>query len=300
MAVQQDMGDLWRDHRSLQEAHNAAVSIVERSVNELLQVSAAARLRRLQESSTRVHVSIEGCHAAINDVRGSVDANRLRLGGYIHNVSSSLDHLGQRVGAVARQGATITKACERIAQKMADIRRVTAPPEHVTTLQRVVTGLEPKVGPLEGQYQHFKIRQAAVIEQVDRTAGLLDERTITIRATTCRLTYCEQTLQTALNRITILEKGTDASSGLGTRSPPGEPTSDPPASHSCSGSEGCCPWCASKMSSLEQVNKSLEHKVARLNKKVVDIRGRVLNQSEDNTSWKAEVMSEMRESLEGI
>ena len=40
--------------------------------------------------------------------------------------------------------------------------------------------------------------------------------------------------------------------------------------------------------------------MARLNKQVVDIRGRVLNQSEDNTSWKAEVMSEMRESLEGI
>ena len=217
MAVQQDMGDLWRDHRSLQEAHNARVSILERSVNELLQVSAAARLRRLEESSTREHVSIEGCHAAINDVRASVDANRLRLGGYIHNVSSSLEHLGQRVGAVARQGATITKACERIAQEMADIRRVTAPPEHVTTLQCVVTGLEPKVGSLEGQYQHLKIRQAAVIEQVDRTAGLLDERTITIRATTSRLTYCEQTLQTALNRITILEKGTDASSGLGTR-----------------------------------------------------------------------------------
>ena len=29
-----------------------------------------------------------------------------------------------------------------------------------------------------------------MIQQVDRTAGLLDERTITIRGTTSRLTYC--------------------------------------------------------------------------------------------------------------
>ena len=54
------------------------------------------------------------------------------------------------VGAVARQEATVTKACERIAQEMANIRRVTAPLQQVTTPQCVVTGLKPKVGSLEG------------------------------------------------------------------------------------------------------------------------------------------------------
>ena len=51
-AAQRDIGDLWCDPRGLQEAHNTALSKVERSVTELLQVAAAARLRRLEESST--------------------------------------------------------------------------------------------------------------------------------------------------------------------------------------------------------------------------------------------------------
>ena len=54
-AVQHDMGDLWRDHRGMQEARNDALSTVERSVSELLQVARAARLRRLEESSTHGH-----------------------------------------------------------------------------------------------------------------------------------------------------------------------------------------------------------------------------------------------------
>ena len=128
-AAQLDIGDLWRDHRGLQEAHNTALSTVERSVNELLQVAAAARLRRLEESSTRAEASIKGCHAAIEGVRASVDANGLQLSGHIHNVSSSLKDLGQRVGAVARHEATIAKAYERITQETAEIRRVTAPLE---------------------------------------------------------------------------------------------------------------------------------------------------------------------------
>ena len=295
-AAQRDIGDLWRDHRGLQEAHNTALSTVERSVNELLQVAAAARLRRLEESSTRVEAGIKSCHAATEGGRASVDAAGLQLSSHIHNVSSSLNDMGQRVGALARQEATIAKAYERITQETAEIMRVTAPLEQVTTLQRVVNGLEPKVGTLEGHYQTLKIRQTTVIEQLDRTASLLDERTITIKATTSRLNYCEQTLQTALNRITILEKGTGAS----TESPPPEPPNDPPPSHSCSGSDGCCPWCASKVSSLEDANQALEHEVARLNTQVVDLRGRVLHQSEDKASWKAEVLSEMRESLEAI
>ena len=170
-------------------------------------------------------------------MRASVDAKGLHLSGHIHNVSSSLNDLGQRVGAVARQEATIVKAYERITQEMAEIRRVTAPPEQVTTLQRVVNGVEPKVGTLEGQYQTLQIRQTTVMEQLDNTAGLFNERTITIRATTSRLNYCEQTLQTALNRITILEKGTDAS----TTSQPPVPPGDPPPSHSCPGRNACLP-----------------------------------------------------------
>ena len=229
-----------------------------------------------------------------------MDTHGLQLSGYINDVSSSLDDLGQRVGAVACQEATITKACERIAQEMAEIRWVTGPLEQFTTLQRVVTGLEAEVGSLEGQYQMLKIRQAAVIEQVDRTAGLLDKRTITIQATTSRLTYCEQTLQTALHRISILERGADASSGLGRPSPPPEPAMTPTPSHWYSGSDRCRPTCASKVSSLEYANKTLEHQVARLNTQVVDIRGRVLHQIEDKASWKAEVMREMKESLEAI
>ena len=67
------------------------------------------------------------------------------------------------MGAVACQEATVRKAFERIAQAMADIQRFTAPLEQVTTLQRVVTGLEPKVGSLEGQQQNLKIRQVVVI-----------------------------------------------------------------------------------------------------------------------------------------
>ena len=59
-------------------------------------------------------------------------------------MSFLLDDLGQRLGAVARQEATVMKVCEGIVQKMADIRRVTAPLEQVTTLQRVVRSLEPK------------------------------------------------------------------------------------------------------------------------------------------------------------
>ena len=147
------MGDLWRDHRVLQEAGNTFLSTLERSVNKLLPVAAAARLRRLDESSMRADANIKGCQAAIDDVRASVDAQVLQLSGYINSVSSSIDDLGQRVGVVAHQEATVTKACERIAQEMADIRRVTAPLEQVTPLQRVVTGLEPKVGSPEGQYQ---------------------------------------------------------------------------------------------------------------------------------------------------
>ena len=139
-----------------------------------------------------------------------------------------------------------------------------------------------------------------MIEHADRTAGLLDEPTITIRAPKSRLTYPEQTLQTLLNRITILERGTDAPSGLETPTLPPEPASDPHLSHLCSSSNGCCPWCASKVSSLEDDNETLEHEVARLNTHVVDLLGRVSNQNEDKASWKAEVMREMRESLEGI
>ena len=133
-AAQLDIGDLWRDLRGLQKANNTALLTVERSVNELLQVAAAARLRRLEESLTRAEVGIKGCHAAIEGVPALVDANRLHLSGHIHNVSSSLNDLGQRVGAVARQEATIAKAYERITQETAEIRRVTAPLEQDTTL----------------------------------------------------------------------------------------------------------------------------------------------------------------------
>ena len=155
-AWQLDIGDVWRDHRGLEEAHNTALSTVERSFNELLQVAAAARLRRLKESSTLAEASIKGCHAAIEGVRASVDAKGLQLSGHIHNVSSSLNDLGQCVGAVACQEATMAKAYERITQETAEIRRVTAPLEQLTTLQRVVNGLQPKVGTLEGQYQTLK------------------------------------------------------------------------------------------------------------------------------------------------
>ena len=236
-------------------------------------MAAAARLQRLEEFSTRADANIKGCQAAIDDLRASVNAIGLQLSGYIHNKSSSLDNLGQRAGAVSRQEAILTKPCERITQEMADIGRVTAPLKQVTTLQRVVSGLEPKVRSLEGQYQNFKIRQAAVIEQVHRTAGLLDERTIAIRAKTSRLTYSEQTLQTALNGITIVKGATEESSGLGTPSPPADLDSDPPPSHCCSGSDRCCPCCASKVSSLENANKILEHEVAQLNTQVVHLRG---------------------------
>ena len=129
---------------------------------------------------------------------------------------------------------------------MVELRSTTAPLEQVTTLQRVVIGLEPKVGSLQGQSQHLKIRQAGVMEKLDRTAGLLDECTMTIRATTSRLTYCEPTLQTVLNRITIFKKGTNASGnsaspGLGPPSLPYGQANDPPPSNSCSGSDACCP-----------------------------------------------------------
>ena len=186
-----------------------------------------------------------------------------------------------------------------------ELRSTTAPLEQVTTLQRVVILLEPKVGSLEGQSQDFKIRQAGVMEKLDRTAGLLDDCTITIQATTSRLICCEPTLQTVLNRITIFEKGanasaTGASPGLGTPSSPPEPPNDPPPSHLCSGSYACFPWCASKVCLLEDANKFLDHEVARLNTQVVDPQGGVLNQSENKVSWKAQVMSESRESLEGV
>ena len=209
--AQRDIDDLWRDHGGRQEAQNTALSTVERSVNELLQVAAAARLRRWEESSTRAEAGIKRCHATTEGVRASVDANGLQLSSHIHNVFSSLNDMGQRVGALVRQEDTIAKAYERIMQEMAEIRRVTAPLERVTTLQPVVNGLELKMGTLEGHYQTSKIRQTTVMEQLDGTASLLDERTITIKATRSRLNYCEQTLQTALNRITILEKGTGAS-----------------------------------------------------------------------------------------
>ena len=97
-AMQLDIGGLWRDHRGLQEAHNTALSTVERSVNKLLQVAAAPRLRRLEESSTRAEASIKGCHAAFKGVRPIVYANGLQLSGHIHNVFSSLNNLGQSVG----------------------------------------------------------------------------------------------------------------------------------------------------------------------------------------------------------
>ena len=54
------------------------------------------------------------------------------------------------------------------------------------------------------------------------------------------------------------------------------------------------------VSSLEDPNETLEHEVARLNTQVVDLRGRGLNQSEDKALWKAEIMCEMRKSMEGI
>ena len=95
-AVQRDMGDLWRDHRDLQEANNAALSTVERSVNKLHQGAVAARLRCLKESSARAEASILGCHATIANVWASVDANGLQLRGHIRNMSSCLDNLGQR------------------------------------------------------------------------------------------------------------------------------------------------------------------------------------------------------------
>ena len=74
----------------------------------------------------------------------------------------------------------------------------------------------------------------------------------------------------------------------------------PFGSHLCSGSDGCCPWFASKVSSFDDANKSLDHEMGRLNTEVIDLWGRVLNQSEDKAPWKAEVMGEMTESLEGI
>ena len=109
-AAQLDIGDQWRDHRGPQEAHNTALSTVERSVNELLQVAAAGCLPHLEECTTLAEASIKGFHAAIEGVRASVDANRLQLSGHIHNSSSSLNDLGQRVGAVVRQEAIIRKA----------------------------------------------------------------------------------------------------------------------------------------------------------------------------------------------
>ena len=45
-------------------------------------------------SSTRADANIKGCQAAIDEVRASVDAHGLQLGGYINNMSSSLDNLG--------------------------------------------------------------------------------------------------------------------------------------------------------------------------------------------------------------
>ena len=96
--------------------------------------------------------------------------------------------------------------------------------------------------------------------------------------------------------MAILEKNTDAST---TFQPP-VPPNDLPPSQSCSGSDGWCPWCASKVSSLEHANQALEHEVALLNTQVVDLMGRVLHQSEDKASWKAQVLSEMSESLEAI
>ena len=97
-------------------------------------MAVAARLWRLGELQTRADASIKGCHAAIVNVRGYRDAHGPQISSYIHNVSSSLGDLGQLVGAVARQEAPVTKASERIAQDMADIRRVTDPPEQLTTL----------------------------------------------------------------------------------------------------------------------------------------------------------------------
>ena len=51
---------------------------------------------------------------------------------------------------------------------------------------------------------------------------------------------------------------------------------------------------------LEDANEFLDHEVARLNTQVVHLQGGVLNQSENKVSWKAEVMSESRESLGGV
>ena len=98
-ALQHNIGDLWPDHRGIQEAHNAALSTVECSANKLLQLAAAARQWRLEESSKRADANIKGCQAAMEDMSASVDAHELQLNGCINNVVSALEHLGQHVGA---------------------------------------------------------------------------------------------------------------------------------------------------------------------------------------------------------
>ena len=70
-AVQSNLNDLWHDERHLHEAHNGALSNVERRINELLQVAPAARLRRLGGSSSCVELSIKTCRASINDVHAT-------------------------------------------------------------------------------------------------------------------------------------------------------------------------------------------------------------------------------------
>ena len=85
------------------------------------------------------------------------------------------------------------KAHELLTQKTEERKRATAPLEQVTTLQRVVTGLEQKVGTLDGDHQNLKFRTTAVVQKVESTAAQLEERTITIRSAVSRPTYCEQT-----------------------------------------------------------------------------------------------------------
>ena len=78
--------------------------------------------------------------------------------------------------------------------------------EHVVTLQRMVTRLEKKVGAMEVTTQINNGKVSGMVDKVESTLGQLEVRIITIRATVTRLTYCEQSLQTALSRIIQLHK----------------------------------------------------------------------------------------------
>ena len=177
-----------------------------------------------------------------------MDARKQQLSSHMHAVSSSLDDWGQHTGAVTRREANILKAHEHLAQETAEIKRATAPLEQVTTLQRVVSWLEQKVGTLEYRHQKFKLQTSALVQKVKSTAAQLEEHTINIRSVVPRLFYCEQTLQTALRRITSLEHScatpTADDPAVSAHNPAGFPN-DPPSSQSYSGGKGCCSWCAS-------------------------------------------------------